>query len=81
MFKQVQYLEETILFVLSQNYPNLEYNIIDCDSNDGTVEVIKKYESKITFWVSDPDKGQSHSINKRLEKYTEKFFNWLNSDD
>ena len=80
-FNQGQYIEETIRSVLSQNYPNLEYIIIDGGSTDDTVSIIKKYEDGITFWVSEPDKGQSHAINKGIEKCTGEIFNWLNSDD
>lgn len=80
-FNQGQYIEETIQSVLSQNYPNLEYIIIDGGSTDNTVEIIKKYESRMTYWVSEPDRGQSHAINKGLEKCTGEIFNWLNSDD
>jgi glycosyltransferase involved in cell wall biosynthesis len=80
-FNQGQYIEETILSVLSQNYPNLEYIIIDGGSTDNTIDIIKKYESRITYWVSEPDTGQSHAINKGLKKCTGEIFNWLNSDD
>jgi glycosyltransferase involved in cell wall biosynthesis len=80
-FNQGKYIEETIRSVLLQNYPNLEYIIIDGGSTDNTVEIIKKYESRLNYWVSEPDKGQSHAINKGLEKCTGEIFNWLNSDD
>lgn len=80
-FNQGEYIEETIRSVLSQNYPNLEYIIIDGGSTDETIEIIKKYEPWITYWISEPDKGQSHAINKGLEKCTGEIFNWLNSDD
>ena len=75
------YLEETIRSVLLQGYPNLEYIIIDGESTDNSIEVIKKYEPWLTYWVSEPDRGQTHAINKGLEKATGEIFNWINSDD
>ncbi len=80
-YNQGQFIEETIRSILLQNYPNLEYIIIDGGSNDETAEVIMKYEKWITYWVSEKDNGQSHAINKGLTKCTGKVFNWLNSDD
>jgi glycosyltransferase involved in cell wall biosynthesis len=80
-FNQGQFIEETIRSILLQNYPNLEYIIIDGGSTDGTVEIIKKYEPWITYWVSEKDRGQSHAINKGLEKCTGEICNWINSDD
>lgn len=67
--------------VLNQNYPNLEYIIIDGGSTDNSVEIIKKYEDCLAFWVSEPDRGQAHAINKGLQKATGEIFNWINSDD
>ncbi len=80
-YNQGKYIEQTILSVINQNYPNLEYIIIDGGSTDETVDIIKKYEQHITYWVSEKDEGQSHAINKGIEKCTGEIFNWLNSDD
>jgi len=80
-YNQGQYLEETILSIINQNYPNLEYIIIDGGSNDNSIEIIKKYEKYLAYWVSEKDEGQSDAINKGLEKVTGDVFNWINSDD
>ncbi|MBW4518927.1 MAG: glycosyltransferase [Scytolyngbya sp. HA4215-MV1] len=80
-YNQGQFIEETICSVLGQNYPNLEYIIIDGGSTDNTVEIIKKYEPWITYWVSEPDRGQTHALNKGIEKSTGEILAYLNSDD
>ena len=80
-FNQAQFLEATIHSVISQNYPNLEYIIIDGGSTDGSVEVIKKYESCLHFWCSEPDGGQYDAINKGFTHATGEILAWLNSDD
>lgn len=78
---QGAFIEETILSILEQNYPHLEYIIIDGGSTDNTLEIIKKYEKYLYYWESMPDRGQSHAINKGLAKATGDIFNWINSDD
>jgi glycosyltransferase involved in cell wall biosynthesis len=80
-YNQGKYLEATIQSILNQNYPNLEYFVIDGGSTDESVEIIKKYESQIDYWVSEKDNGQSHAINKGLERATGDIINWINSDD
>jgi glycosyltransferase involved in cell wall biosynthesis len=80
-FNQASYLEETILSVITQNYPNLEYIIIDGGSSDGSVEIIKKYEMYLTYWVSEPDNGHGHALNKGFAKSTGEIMAWINSDD
>jgi len=80
-YNQGKFIEETIRSVLLQDYPNLEYIIMDGGSKDETVEIIKKYEKHLTYWVSERDRGQSHAINKGITRCTGELFNWINSDD
>jgi glycosyltransferase involved in cell wall biosynthesis len=80
-YNQGHFIEETIRSVLLQGYPNLEYIIIDGGSTDNSVEIIKKYGDYLTYWVSEPDRGQSHAINKGFARATGQILNWLNSDD
>lgn len=80
-YNQGQFLERTILSVLNQNYPNLEYIIIDGGSTDNSVEVIKKYEKYLGYWQSKKDNGQAAAIREGFAKSTCKIMAWLNSDD
>jgi glycosyltransferase involved in cell wall biosynthesis len=80
-YNQGAYLEQTIQSVLQSNYPNLEYLIIDGGSTDNSIDIIKRYENQLKYWISEPDYGQAHAINKGLMNCTGEIFNWLNSDD
>lgn len=80
-YNQGEFIEETIRSVLLQGYPNLEYIIIDGGSTDNSVEIIKKYEPWLTYWVSQPDKGQTDAIQQGFNRITGVVWNWLNSDD
>lgn len=80
-FNQGDFIEETIRSIILQNYSDLEYFIVDGGSTDGTVEVIKKYEKWISGWVSEPDRGQPHALNKGLQICTGQLFQFINSDD
>ncbi|DAB29049.1 MAG TPA: hypothetical protein CFH84_11595 [Sulfurimonas sp. UBA12504] len=76
-----KYLEQTIKSVMGQEYPNIEYIIIDGASTDGTLDIIKKYENFITYWVSEPDKGVYDAMNKGVEKASGQWINFMNAGD
>lgn len=80
-YNQGRFVEETIRSVLLQNYPNLEYIVVDGGSADESVEIIKKYEPWLAYWVSERDGGQSDAINKGFALATGDIGGWLNSDD
>ena len=80
-FNQGRYIEDTITSVLDQGYPNIELFVFDGGSTDTTVEVLKKYDRHLTFWVSEKDRGQTDAINKGLRRATGEVFAYLNSDD
>ena len=77
----VTYIEKTILSVVNQTYPNIEYIVIDGGSTDGTLDVIKKYSDKITYWVSESDKGIYDAMNKGIDAATGDWINFMNAGD
>jgi glycosyltransferase involved in cell wall biosynthesis len=80
-YNQGKFIRETIESVLNQNYPNLEYFIVDGGSTDGSVDIIREYGSRIDWWVSEKDNGQSDAINKGFKKASGDLLCWVNSDD
>ena len=80
VFNNVQFIENCITSVLNQDYSNLEYIIIDGGSDDGTVEIIEKYAEKLSYYISEKDRGQTHALNKGFAK-TGEVLAWLNADE
>lgn len=80
-YNQAEFLESTIRSVVDQDYPDLEYLIIDGGSSDGSVEIIRRHEDQVAFWVSEPDAGQTDALNKGFDRSSGQFLAYLNSDD
>jgi glycosyltransferase involved in cell wall biosynthesis len=80
-FNQVAFLERTLTSVLDQGYPDLEYLVMDGGSTDGSVEVIRRYADRLTYWTSGPDGGQADAVNRGWQRSTGDVLGWINSDD
>nr|RNJ68784.1 MAG: tetratricopeptide repeat protein [Leptolyngbya sp. IPPAS B-1204] len=80
-FNQGEYIEETILSVIHQNYPNVEHILIDGGSTDNTMQVVNQYRDHFSYVISEPDQGQSNALNKGFQQATGEILTWLNSDD
>ena len=80
-FNQARYLDATLHSIFSQSYPNIEVIVIDGGSSDGSTNILKRYSSRLKYWESEPDNGQTHAINKGFKRASGEILAWLNSDD
>src|ERR1044071_7696025 len=80
-YNQAAFLEETMLSVLDQGYPNLEYIVIDGGSTDGSVDIIRKHASRLSWWISEKDAGMYDAIQKGFARSSGQIMGWINSDD
>jgi glycosyltransferase involved in cell wall biosynthesis len=78
---QAKYLERALCSVLDQDYPELEYIVMDGGSTDGSVDILRSYDDRLAYWVSEPDGGQSWAINRAIERSTGEVIAYINSDD
>jgi len=81
VFNSAKYIEQTIQSVLSQNYPNLEYIIVDGGSTDGTIDIIRQYQDRLTSWISEPDNGMYDALNKGFARTTGEIMGWISATD